>query len=161
MGIAPPARWLQDSLGNLAVLQSCGWWESWRHLAGGAMPITRKIARLQKCPGCPGAILRDASCGWCHAHHPQDCKTGAILRARKIARLQDCQGSLGAILRVVGVLEQSCAWLVPQGMAPPARCIQDSLGNIAILQSCGWLVLQGTRFYYIILDFVIFYYNLL
>ena len=38
---------------------------------------------------------------------------------------------------------QSCGWLVLQGIASPARCIQDSSGNLAILQSCGRLVLQG------------------
>ena len=37
---------------------------------------------------------------------------------------------------------QSCGWLVLQGIASPARCIQDSPGNLAILQSCGWSVPQ-------------------
>ena len=55
------------------------------------------------------------------SHHPQDCK---------IARLPE-ESWL-----------QSCGWLVLQGMPSPARCIQDSPGNLAILQSCGWSVPQ-------------------
>ena len=58
----------------------------------------------------------------CRTNHPQDCK---------IARLPE------------EFWMQSCGWLVLQGMPSPARCIQDSSGNLAILQSCGRLVLQG------------------
>jgi len=82
-----PAR-LQDCKSAQGVLEpSCG-----MHLAGGAMPITRKIARLE--PSCGPARLQDCkiakgvlepSCGWWESwsnlahgwsrrawHHPQD-----------------------------------------------------------------------------------------
>ena len=92
--------------------------ESWMHLAGDAMPC-----RTNRPQDCKIARLPEES--WmhlagdampCRTNHPQDCK---------IARLPEESWM------------QSCGWLVLQGMPSPARCIQDSSGNLAILQSCG------------------------
>ena len=89
------------------------------------------------------------------AYHPQECKI-ARLRGRCLrASCGSCTTPLTEELLLVPsparciqdssgnlAILQSCGWLVLQGIASPARCIQDSPGNLAILQSCGWSVPQ-------------------
>ena len=72
--LPPPARWLQDSLGNLAVLQSCGparWLQSCNP-AGDGHGTTRKVA--QRLPGQSNFSKYSSKLFEIDPRTPQSCK---------------------------------------------------------------------------------------
>ena len=86
-----------------------------------AGPTTRKIARLQDCPGTLGGILRVVPCP-------------AGPTTRKIARLQDCPGSPGAILRMVGPAGHGTTRKMPPRV-PGQSCNLAGDGAAATIQN--------------------------
>ena len=121
-----------------------------------AVPTTRKIARLQDCPGSLGCILRVMLCP-------------AGPTTRKIARLQDCPRSLGCNLaggwscrachhpqdasKTPRAILQSCnlagdGTIRSSSVSGVVHDPQDALKhlprNLAILHSIGWYASTGT-----------------
>ena len=93
-----------------------------------AVPTTRKIARLQDCPGSLGCILRVMAC-------PARPTTRKIASKTPRAILQSCN------LAVDGTRRSSS---VSGVVHDPQDALKHLPRNLAILHSCGWYASTGT-----------------